>query len=130
MTVRKERRARGGAYWTAYWRVNGRSAQGLSGAGNRRHRRPPAHYRSGVARTTPCCARPVTAGVDAGAGDMAHFYPGRQRGTNNEKDRRQRSRGAFLSRQLVHLTTGAYRRRRCGWLKQEDLDAGRRSDGL
>ena len=24
MTVRKERRARGGAYWTAYWRVEGR----------------------------------------------------------------------------------------------------------
>jgi LuxR family transcriptional regulator, maltose regulon positive regulatory protein len=24
MTVRKERRARGGAYWTAYWRVGGR----------------------------------------------------------------------------------------------------------
>lgn len=23
MTVRKERRARGGAYWTAYWRVGG-----------------------------------------------------------------------------------------------------------
>jgi len=23
MTVRKERRVRGGAYWTAYWRVNG-----------------------------------------------------------------------------------------------------------
>ena len=24
MTVRKERRRRGGAYWTAYWRVGGR----------------------------------------------------------------------------------------------------------
>ena len=24
MTVRKERRTRGGAYWTAYWRVEGR----------------------------------------------------------------------------------------------------------
>jgi len=24
MTVRKERRARGGSYWTAYWRVGGR----------------------------------------------------------------------------------------------------------
>lgn len=24
MTVRKERRARGGSYWTAYWRVAGR----------------------------------------------------------------------------------------------------------
>ncbi len=24
MTVRKERRARGGCYWTAYWRVGGR----------------------------------------------------------------------------------------------------------
>ena len=24
MTVRKERRARGGVYWTAYWRVRGR----------------------------------------------------------------------------------------------------------
>jgi LuxR family transcriptional regulator, maltose regulon positive regulatory protein len=24
MTVRKERRTRGGAYWTAYWRVGGR----------------------------------------------------------------------------------------------------------
>jgi LuxR family maltose regulon positive regulatory protein len=24
MTVRKERRQRGGAYWTAYWRVGGR----------------------------------------------------------------------------------------------------------
>jgi len=24
MTVRKERRARGGTYWTAYWRVGGR----------------------------------------------------------------------------------------------------------
>jgi len=32
MTVRKERRARGGAYWTAYWRVNGRLRKVYLGA--------------------------------------------------------------------------------------------------
>ncbi len=32
MTVRKERRARGGVYWTSYWRVDGRLRKAYLGA--------------------------------------------------------------------------------------------------
>ncbi len=45
MTVRKERRRRGGAYWTAYSHVGGQMRKAYVGRHGGRDRRPPARHR-------------------------------------------------------------------------------------